>query len=90
LFATNTPATKKPRTASPNFYGIVMTLIRLEQQKTDIVITINVPHIKGSYDETEIDVEDGKQGKLLDAAVAYQDRFLPTLQIKDWTLFVSE
>ena len=65
-------------------------LIRLEQQKTDIVITINVPHIKGSYDETEIDVEGGKQGKLLDAAVAYQDRILQTFQIKDWTLFVSE
>lgn len=64
-----------------------MTLLRLEKQKTDILITINVPHIKGEYDEADVDLELGKQGKLIGDAVEYSARIWETLKIKDWELF---
>jgi hypothetical protein len=64
-----------------------MTLLRLEKYKTDVLITINVPHIKGEYDEKEVDLELGKQGKLIGNAVEYSARIWETFKIKDWGLF---
>jgi hypothetical protein len=64
-----------------------MTLLRLEKEKTDILITINVPHIKGEYDESEVDLELGRQGKLIGNAVEYSARIWSTFKIKDWGLF---
>lgn len=64
-----------------------MTLLRLQRQKSDIVITINVPHIRGEYDQDEVDLELGKQGKLIGHAVEYSARIWETLRIKDWGLF---
>jgi hypothetical protein len=68
----------------------VLTLLRLEKQKTDILITVNVPHIKGEYDEDDVDLELGKQGKLIGEAVEYSARIWETLKIKDWSLFVVD
>ena len=64
-----------------------MTLLRLERNKTDILITINVPHIKGEYDEAEVDLELGKQGKLIGDAVEYSARIWESLKIKDYGVF---
>jgi hypothetical protein len=64
-----------------------MTLLRLEKYKTDILITINVPHIQGEYDEEEVDLELGKKGKLIGDAVEYSSRIWETCTIKDWGLF---
>ena len=64
-----------------------MTLLRLEKYKTDILITINVPHIKGEYDEDKVDLELGKQGKLIGDAVEFSARIWSTFKIKDWGLF---
>lgn len=64
-----------------------MTLLRLEKYKTDILITINVPHIQGEYDEEEVDLQLGKQGKLIGDAVEYSARIWSTFKIKDWGLF---
>lgn len=64
-----------------------MTLLRLEREKTDILITINVPHIKGEYDEDEVDLELGKQGKLIGDAVDYASKIWESFKVKDWTLF---
>lgn len=64
-----------------------MTLLRLEKHKSDILITINVPHIKGEYNEDEVDLELGKQGELIGDAVEYSARIWETLKIKDWGLF---
>lgn len=58
-------------------------------QETDLVITINVPHIPGSYAKDGIDHSKGKNGQLLDDAVRYRDRILETLDIRDWALFVQ-
>lgn len=72
--------------SAPDFTALVMTLLRLEKQNTDILITINVPHIKGEYDEAEVDLELGKKGKLIGDAVEYAARIWKTFTVKDWGL----
>jgi len=59
----------------------------LEQESTDVLVTINVPHIKGEYTEEEIDMQMGKQGKLIENAVEYAAKIWETFKIKDWGLF---
>ncbi len=61
--------------------------MRLEKDKTDVLITINVPHIKGEYDEEEVDLALGTQGELIGDAVEYAAKIWDTFQINDWTLF---
>ncbi|KAH0565650.1 hypothetical protein GP486_000960 [Trichoglossum hirsutum] len=75
--------------ATPVFTAVIVTIVRLETQKTDIVVTINVPHIRGSYDERSVDLERGQLGALLNTALAHQDRVFRTLEVKDWSLFVQ-
>ncbi len=86
LIATQTPP-PEPGSKSPDFTAIILTLIRLERDFTDILITINVPHIKGEYTEEEVNLEMGKQGKLIENAVDYAARIWETFKIKDWGLF---
>ena len=71
----------------PDFTAIILTLVRLEKESTDIVITINVPHIKGEYDEDDVDLELGKQGVLIGDAVEYAARIWDSFKVKDWGLF---
>lgn len=59
----------------------------MEQESTDVLVTINVPHIKGEYTEEEIDMQMGKQGKLIENAVEYAAKIWETFKIKDWGLF---
>ncbi|KAM0324530.1 hypothetical protein ACHAQA_007915 [Verticillium albo-atrum] len=88
LIATQTPRPESgSRTSSPDFTAIILTLLRLEKESTDILITINVPHIKGEYNEEDVDLELGKQGKLIGDAVDYAARIWETFKVKDWTLF---
>ncbi|KAI6368046.1 hypothetical protein MCOR25_004729 [Pyricularia grisea] len=89
LIATQTPKADKRggSSSSPDFTALILTLIRLEREKTDILITVNVPHIKGSYDEDEIDLEMGKQGKLIGDAVEHAARIWSSFDILDWKLF---
>ena len=61
--------------------------MRLEKESTDLLITINVPHIKGEYDEDEVDLEMGKQGELIGDSVEYASRIWKTFKVKDWNLF---
>lgn len=88
MIATQAPKTKDSRGSSsaPDFTAIIMTLLRLEKYDTDILVTINVPHIKGEYDEEDVDLELGKQGKLIGDAVEYSSRIWSSLKIKDWGL----
>ncbi|KAI2634574.1 Mog1p/PsbP-like protein [Xylaria nigripes] len=75
------------RPNTPDFTAIILTLVRLESEKTDILITINVPHIRGEYDEDEVDLQLGKQGKLIGDAVDYAARIWETFKVNDWSLF---
>ncbi|KAF4453734.1 hypothetical protein F53441_3627 [Fusarium austroafricanum] len=88
LISTQTPHNQsRDSTSAPDFTAIILTLLRLEKAKTDILITINVPHIKGEYDESEVDLELGRQGKLIGDAVEYSASIWSTFKIKDWGLF---
>lgn len=88
LIATQTPPPHPDsKTLAPDFTAIVLNLVRLEDEHTDILITINVPHIKGEYDEEEVDLEVGKQGKLIMDAVEHAAIIWETFKIKDWGLF---
>ncbi|KAK3346674.1 hypothetical protein B0T25DRAFT_521043 [Lasiosphaeria hispida] len=87
LIATQTPQADTARAAAPDFTALILTLVRLEEHQTDILITINVPHIKGEYDEEDVDLALGKQGELIGDAVEYASRIWSTLDIKDWGLF---
>jgi hypothetical protein len=88
LIATQTPkSTRTEALSTPDFTAIILTLVRLERESTDIAITINVPHIKGEYVEDEVDLELGRQGVLIGDAVEYAARIWDTFKVKDWTLF---
>lgn len=88
MIATQSPKADQSRgEAAPDFTAIILTLVRLEKESTDIVITINVPHIKGEYVEDEVDLELGKQGVLIGDAVEYAARIWDTFRVKDWGLF---
>jgi hypothetical protein len=87
LIATQTPKSANERGGAPDFTALILTLLRIEKLSTDILITVNVPHIKGEYDEEEVDLALGKQGELIGDAVEYAAKIWETFKIKDWKLF---
>lgn len=78
------------RNPQPDFTAILLLLVRLAAQKTDIVITLNVPHVPGEYQKDDVDFAAGRQGPLVEAAAAIRQRILETFEIKDFGLFVTE
>ncbi|KXS95910.1 hypothetical protein AC578_2629 [Pseudocercospora eumusae] len=91
LLATSPPGEKqRGRPNEPDFVGILLILVRLEEQKTDIVIAINVPHLPGSYVKEDVDPAAGKYGNLLEAGKVVKEKVLESFEIKDWGLFVQE
>jgi hypothetical protein len=89
LLATHTPSSQQTSSnKAPDFTGILLTLIRLEAQQTDLVICINVPHVNGEYNKEDVNPSAGKHGRMLEAAISYRDRILQTFEIEDWDLFV--
>ncbi|KAK1775913.1 hypothetical protein QBC45DRAFT_420987 [Copromyces sp. CBS 386.78] len=90
LIATQTPKSTDSdsrRAQAPDFTALILTLVRLERENTDVLVTINVPHIKGEYDEEEVDLALGKQGALLGSAVEYAARIWESFEVRDWELF---
>ncbi|KAK4131496.1 hypothetical protein BT67DRAFT_451743 [Trichocladium antarcticum] len=93
LIATQTPqpvpssAEAPARRSAPDFTALILTLVRLEKESTDVLITINVPHIRGEYDEDEVDLALGKQGELIGDAVEYAAKIWASFDVKDWGLF---
>lgn len=75
------------RRSAPDFTALILTLVRLEKESTDVLITINVPHIRGEYDEDEVDLALGKQGALIGDAVEYAAKIWASFDVKDWGLF---
>lgn len=64
--------------------------MRLEKQKTDLVILINVPHVRDGEEAAALKPEAGKMGPLVEQAMRYRDRILETFEIRDWELFVQD
>ncbi|KAF2100050.1 Mog1p/PsbP-like protein [Rhizodiscina lignyota] len=91
LFATQEPSRDAPqRGPQPDFTGILLTLVRLAKEKTDIVIAVNVPHVPGEYRPEDVDLPAQKLSPHLEAATAARQKILETFEIKDWSLFVNE
>jgi len=78
------------RQSKEDFTGTLLTLVRLEKQKTDILLVVNVPHIPGEYDKDSIDLAAGKVGKLIEDGLKVRGRILETFEVKDYGLFVNE
>jgi len=74
----------------PDFTGILLTLIRLEPQRTDLLVAINVPHVPGEYEYESVDLHAGRVGKLLEEAGEVMDFVLESFEVVDWGLFVEE
>lgn len=68
----------------------MLTLIRLAEQETDILVTINVPHVVGQFEKDSVDLEHGKMGPLLEQAAKWRERVLETFEVKEWGLFGGE
>ena len=70
----------------------IVTLIRLTQTNTDVVITINVPHVgEGDSNEGNMnqDQRDLHFGSNITQAVQIKEEILRTFEVKDWDLFCS-
>ncbi|KAI4284583.1 MAG: hypothetical protein L6R38_001284 [Xanthoria sp. 2 TBL-2021] len=92
LLATTTPppATNgNVHTKTPSFTAVMLTLIRLVAQSTDIVVTINIPHIPGHQEPSdgEVNFEEGKFGSLVEEGVKIRDEVWRSLEVRDWGLF---
>ncbi|KAL8939892.1 MAG: hypothetical protein Q9211_002535 [Gyalolechia sp. 1 TL-2023] len=66
-----------------------LPLFPLVPQSTDIVVTINIPHIPGQQEPSDgaVDFQEGKFGSLVDEGVRIRDEVWRTLQVKNWGLF---
>ena len=86
-------ATQHPRLATntrhdvPEFTAILMTLIRLAEQKTDILISINIPHFTQGNELEHINIDNEKLGSLISTGLKYQDQLLKSFNIINWDIF---
>ncbi|KAF2864192.1 Mog1p/PsbP-like protein [Piedraia hortae CBS 480.64] len=75
------------RPNAPDVVGMVMIRATLAEQNSDVVITINVPHVPGYYNREEVDIQNGRYGTLMEQAIECRDRILATFEVVDWNLF---
>ncbi|KAL8854065.1 MAG: hypothetical protein Q9221_001188 [Calogaya cf. arnoldii] len=95
LLATTTPppATNgNVRAKTPSFTAVLLTLIRLVAQSTDIVVTVNIPHIPGHQEPSdgEVNFDEGKFGSLVEEGVKIRDEVWRSLEVRDWGLFSGD
>jgi len=81
-----TPPTPNPnpRRKAPEFTYIHLLLLRLEEQGTDVLISINIPHYPGEYEKAS---SEGEQTPLMKDCAVVKDKVLETFEVKDWGLF---
>jgi len=103
LVASTTPANPPSTPNTPTSTTILMTLIRLVSKSTDLVITINLPHIpaeeginaasaasgnsSGDGSREGNEPENGPSGTPVEDGLKVRDEVLRTLTIHDWDLF---
>ncbi|KAI4197607.1 MAG: hypothetical protein LQ346_002952 [Caloplaca aetnensis] len=63
--------------------------LQLIPQSTDIVVTINIPHIPREQEPSdgEVNFAQGKYGSLVEEGLRIRDEVWRTLDVKDWGLF---
>jgi hypothetical protein len=83
-FIQTPPPADRPGRKIPDFVVIHLLLLRLKEQGTDIMITINSPHYPGEYEKP---AEGSEQTQLMQAVGIVKEKILETLEVKDWGLF---
>jgi hypothetical protein len=78
------------RQSKEDFTGTLLTLVRLQKQKTDLLLVVNVPHIPNEYHKDDIDLEAGKVGQLIEDGMKIREKILETFEVNDYGLFVNE
>ncbi|KAH7401313.1 hypothetical protein BKA66DRAFT_100149 [Pyrenochaeta sp. MPI-SDFR-AT-0127] len=81
-----TPPTPNPnpRRKVPEFTYIHLLLLRLKEQGTDLMVTVNIPHYTGEYEKAS---EEGGKTPLMRDSAAVKEKVLESFQIKEWGLF---
>lgn len=74
----------RPVRGAVGVVGMLVTLVRLKKQATDLLVTVNVPGLVGGGGGGE---ESEREGMV--AAVRITERICASLDIKDWGLFGS-
>ncbi|KAL8844538.1 MAG: hypothetical protein Q9205_000030 [Flavoplaca limonia] len=92
LLATTTPPAAingNVHAKTPSFTAVLLTMIRLEAQSTDIVVTVNIPHIPGHQEPSdgEVNFEERKFGSLVEDGIKIRDEVWRSLEVRDWGLF---
>lgn len=70
--------------------GILLVVVRLVSKATDIVIAVNVPHLKDEYEEGSVDPQNGKMGRLMEVGEKVRERVCESFEVRDWGLFGEE
>ncbi|KAF2641537.1 Mog1p/PsbP-like protein [Massarina eburnea CBS 473.64] len=83
-FIQTPPAPDRPNRKTADFVAIHLILLRLKDQGTDIMITINSPHYPGEYEKP---AQEGELTQLMTDAEVVKERILQTFEISDWGLF---
>jgi hypothetical protein len=76
------PANRKK---TPEYVYIHLILLRLKEQQTDIMVTVNIPHYAGEYEKPKEGESDATP--LMKGSEAIKSRILESFNIKDWGLF---
>lgn len=58
-------------------------LLRLKEQGTDLMVSVNIPHYPGEYEKSK----EGEFTQLMKDSEKVKDRILETFSIEDWGLF---
>lgn len=95
LLATTKPPppdpTRPPRANASTYVVILLALVRLEIQMTDVVVTLNLPNIPGAQElvsEGEnVNFEEGTFSATIQQGQEVLNEVLKSLEVKDWGLF---
>ncbi|KAF3004865.1 hypothetical protein E8E13_005669 [Curvularia kusanoi] len=84
-FIQTPPSNTNPNRKVPDLVYIHLMLLRLKEQDTDLMISVNIPHYPGEYEKPK----DGENGitQLMRDSEMIKDRILETFEIKEWGLF---
>lgn len=87
----NANATSKPTDPIPDFTALHLLLIRLVAQKTDLLISINVPHVpveEGTDPHRlDVDLDEDKLTRLEGEAEGWMKDIVRTFEVREWGLF---
>lgn len=97
VLATTTPPSlpegEVMRANTPTEVTVLLCLIRLEQQMTDVLVVLNVPHVPGGPEAVareageEVDFSKCLWGSAVEEGKEVLGEVLKSLEIRDWGLF---